>query len=316
MQTSPEIRHRLVIVIGNLICRCVEEARNIPYVLGQDQVLDILLGNAEAFAELVGDENRDHREFASNRITAKMDAAAELGQFRTLDAFDLSFGDRLENEAELEPLMNAIHGLTRTFMVYTGNALTIFEKEFQLFVDKFSRSLSQAGTSPRTAELTATDMAEFEKRAEEYLVAGQFLQAFLFGRLLHAQIITKELVRFPVSGRAFNRRLIEAGLADANLGAPLAAFILRGCYISQGEWQDLFDTLAEVADQEPGERGRTMLAGHIERDCVFCCNFIGESFSSLRQRTPDDRRRIIEDKLAACKLRRQTADQAPSPHYS
>jgi hypothetical protein len=298
MQTSPEVRHKLVIVIGNLICRCIEEARKIPYILGQEQVLDILVENPNIFAELVRDEHQDHREYATDRITAEIDAIAELGQFEALNAYDLSFEGRLESAADLEPVLNLINGLTRTFMVYTGNALTIFEKEFQLLIEKLRQSLSLTGTSLRAMELTPTDMAGLEKRAEEYLVAGQFLQAFSFVRLLHAKIITRELVRFPPSGRVLDQALVEIGLADANLRAPLITFILRGCYVSQGNWQDLFDTLVDVIEKEPDGRGRATIADHIEGDGIFCCNFIGESLSSLRRLSSEERKRAIESKLA------------------
>ncbi len=42
MQASVEIRKKLALLIGNLLCRCIREARFIPHVLTQEEVIDIL----------------------------------------------------------------------------------------------------------------------------------------------------------------------------------------------------------------------------------------------------------------------------------
>jgi hypothetical protein len=298
MQASPEVRQKLVAVIGNLICRCIEEACAIPYILGQEQVLEILVGNPDRFAELIRDEHHDKTEYAHDRLTAKIDAVTELGQFEALNAFDTSFAGGIESEADLEQVLGLINRLTRTFMVYTGNTMTIFEKEFQLFMEKLRQSLLQAGEALQAIELNPADTAGLEKKAEEYLCAGQFLQAFSCERLLNAEIITRELVRLPVSGEDLKRRLVKRGLSDVNLRSSLVRFILRACYISQGGWQDLFDTLVELADQEPEICDRSLLTDQIEQDGVFCCNLLGDSLANLKKWPAAEIRQAIENKLA------------------
>jgi hypothetical protein len=301
MQASPEVRQKLVIVIGNLICRCIEEARAIPYILGQEQVLEILVGNPDRFAELVRDEHHGQTEFAHDRLTAKIDAVAELGQFEALSAFDNSFSGQMESEDNLADVLGLIHRLTRNFVVYTGNAITIFEKEFQLFMEKLRQSLLQAGEALQAINLSPADMAGLEEKAAEYLHAGQFLQAFLFERLLSADIITKELVRLPTSGEDFKRRLVRCALSIAGMRSSLVKFILRACYVSQNDWQDLFDVLADVADQEPWVCDRSLLTDHVEQDGVFCCNLLGDSFANLKKWTAAERRQAIENKLSGRK---------------
>jgi len=256
---------------------------------------------------LVRDEHHDQTEFAHDRLTAKIDAVTELGQFEALNAFDTSFSGQIDSQADFEQVLNLINRLTRTFMVYSGNAVTIFEKEFQLFMEKFGRSLLQAGETLRVIELSPADMAGLEEKAEGYLCSGQFLQAFSFERLLNAQIITKELVRLPMSGESLKRKLVKRAMRDAGLRSSLVRFILRACYVSQGDWQELFDTLTELADQEPEICGRSFLTDLIEQDGIFCCNLLGDSFANLKRWPATERRSAIERKLAGRKhLARET----------
>ncbi|MBZ5495542.1 MAG: hypothetical protein LAP85_04005 [Acidobacteriia bacterium] len=303
MQASQEVRQKLVMVIGNLVCRCIEEARKIPYILDQEQVVDLLVGNPAFFAELVRDEQHDRTEFSNDRLTAKLDAVAELGQFEALDAFDLSFSSPMDSDADLEPVMEQINKLTRTFVVYFGNMVTIFEKEFQLFMEKFRQSLQQAGMALRATELAPGDMQGLEKRAVACLRAGEFLQAFSFDRLLNSEVIAKELVSLPCSGYSLNRKLIKTAMEDERLCAGVLTFILRACYISQGNWQDLFATVIDLVGREPEVHRRTLLLERIERDGVFCCNLLCESFTNLKKWPPAERTAAIERSLERWKPR-------------
>lgn len=307
MQTAQEIRQKLVLVIGDLICRSIEEARKIPFVLDQEQVVELLVGDPAVFAKLVREEQYDRTQYASNRLTAKLDAAIELGQFEALDAFDLSFASRIDSQAELDQVMAQVNQLTRTFAVYIGNIVTIFEKEFQLFMEKFRQSLQQIGMSIRAADLTPADMVGLERRAEAYLPAGQFLQAFAFDRMIHSQVITEELVHLPSPAYSFTRNLMRSALQDASQRAALVKFILRACYISQGSWQDIFGALVELADQEPDMCSRLFLIDRIEQDSVFCCNLLCESFANLRQLPPAERRTAIEGRLDRWRSKAGTA---------
>jgi len=291
------MRQRLVLILGNLICRSIEEARRIPYILDQDQVIEILVRNPAIYAELVREEQRHRTEYATARLTARLDASTELGQFEALDAFTVSFSSSGGSDADLDPALQRINHLTRTFAVYIGNMITILEKEFQIFMKKFRQSLQQAGMILRVLDLAPEDMVELEKKAEAYLTAGLLLQAFSFDRMLNSQVITNELVRLPSSGYSFNRRLIRRALKDSGLRSALVKFILRASYVSQGSWQDLFVSLVNLVDQEPESYGREALIEQIEQDGVFCCNLLRESFSSLRKWTSVERRAAIERRL-------------------
>ncbi len=299
MQAAQEIRQKLILVIGNLLCRCIEDARKIPYVLDREQVLDILVRNPLFFARLVREEKRDSTEFSSDSLTAKLDAMAELGQFEALDAYDISLAASFDPDVDLNVILDQVNRLTRTFVVYLSNTTTIFEKEFQQFMEKFHQSLNQAGLAPRITELTVSDMAGLEDKAGGYLAAGMFLQAFLFDRLLNADVITKELVRLPSSGYSFSRSLLLRASKDAGTFAALVKFLLRACYVSQGTWEDLLSTLMDLVAQDSGPDRRSMLIDGIEQDGIFCCNLLREPLATLRSWPPGERRAAIEKGLAS-----------------
>ncbi len=307
MAASRGVRTKLALVIGNLIARCIEDARRVPYVLEQDQVLEILVGNPAIFASLVQEEQRDRTEFASGRLTAKLDALTELGQFESLDAFDVSFSGSAGSDADLAPVLEKINQLTRTFVVYVGNMVTLFEKEFRLLMDRFRQSLRQAGMEMSQTDLEPGDLVELEKRAIGYLSGGQFLQALSFERLLSSQVISRELVALPGAGYSLNRNLLKSALADAALFSEVTKFVLRACYVSQGAWQDDLVLLVNLVDQEAGANRRSVLIDRIEQDGVFCCNLLREPFANLKRWPPTRRREAIEEKLGRWKERPGTA---------
>jgi len=301
MQSSPEIRNKLVLVIGELICRCIEEARKIPFILEQEQVVDILVANPDYFAKLVGEEQRDRTEYARDRLTAKLDAAIELGQFEALDVFDVSLMSIKGGVVDLEEVMKQVNQLTRTFAVYFGNIITIFEKEFQLFAERFRQHLQQSGMALQPTELTLRDMTALSQRAETYLVAGHFLQAFSFARVLNSQIVSKEIAILPSPEYSLERNLIRNALQDANLSASFVKFLLRICYISQGTWQDLFGILVNLVYEEPALFSKSSLIDRIEQDGIFCCNLLCDSLASLRALPADARREAIDKRLSRWK---------------
>jgi hypothetical protein len=298
MQSSPELRNKLVLVIGDLICRCMEEARKVPFILDQEQVVDILVANPDYFAKLVGEEQRDRTEYATDRLTAKLDAVIELGQFETLDAFDVSLARRTGAEVDLDQVLKQVNQLTRTFAVYFGNIVTIFEKEFQLFSERFRQHLQQSGMALETTEFTPRDMMALAERSQAYLTAGHFLQAFSFDRVLTSQVITKEIAVIPAGECSLSRNLIRNGLQDANLSSAFVKFLLRICYISQGTWQDLFVTLVDLVQEEPALFNKSSLIDRIEQDGVFCCNLLCDSFANLRALSSDERRNAIDKRLS------------------
>src|SRR5512136_2713978 len=102
MQASIEIRKKLATVIGNLICRCIREARMIPTVLHREEVISILVEDPALFEKLVRDEQDDNAEFSREDLTVKRDAVAELGKLDSLEAFAKSFWDG--PEVDLSPI--------------------------------------------------------------------------------------------------------------------------------------------------------------------------------------------------------------------
>jgi len=62
MQTSAEIRKKLATLIGNLICRCISDARMIPYILNREEVITMLMDDPARFEKLVQDEHTDQSE--------------------------------------------------------------------------------------------------------------------------------------------------------------------------------------------------------------------------------------------------------------
>ncbi len=301
MQASEKVRQKLAQVIGNLIRRCIDEARQIPYILDQDQIVDILVANPTFFAKLVQEEHIDRTAYSNDRLTAKIDAITELGQFEALDAFDVSFSSRFATDADLEPVLDLVNRLTRTFVVYFGNMVTIFEKEFQLLMERFRRSLQQGGLHLDSVALMPSDMMEFEREAGLYLTAGEYLQAFSFDRLLNSEVISNQLIVLPSAEYSFKGNLIRGAVGNPGLYPALLKFILQACYISQGAWQDNFLKLVHIVDAEKETAAKTLLVDRIEKDGIFCCNLLCESFANLKKWSPGQRRAAIEDRLNQCK---------------
>ena len=88
MQTSAEIRKKLATLIGNLICRCISDARMIPYILNREEVITMLMDDPARFEKLVQDEHTDQSEYSKSDLTVKLDAAAELGNLDAVEAFE------------------------------------------------------------------------------------------------------------------------------------------------------------------------------------------------------------------------------------
>jgi len=294
MLPSPEIRRKLVLVIRNLICRCVEEARSVPYVLRREELVDLLLRNPDRFKKLVEEEGADRVEYSKDTLTAKLDALDEIGQFEVLDRCDTSLYGQSESDGDLSPAINHINQLTRTFSVYVSNTVTLFEKEFELFTQKLHDMLSKSGMALRVVEFTEEDLAELEKGAETYLASGRLLQAFVFERLISCHVITKQVVALP-PGYSLGKKLIGLAAKDAGLFTNLTRFILRASYVSQGGWNDLFAMLISIVDGDT--RSRTVLVDLIEQDAIFACNLLCGAFSELKHQSPSDRRAAIQKAL-------------------
>jgi hypothetical protein len=294
MDASVEIRKKLATLIGHLISRCINEARMIPAVLHREEVINMLVDDPELFAKLVREEHADKTELSKQDLTIKLDAVAELAKLDTLEAFDKPFWDG--PEVDLQPILERTNQLTRTFAVYLGNAATLFDREVEIFMNKFRQSLQQAGMTMRTVDFSLEDMATFEDVTATYFDSGESLQAFTFEKLLSSQIMMKQVVTLP-HGYSLREQLIRRALRDPKLLPSIIRFVIRISYISQGSWDDMVPILLRIMQEERIKGATAKLVAAIEQDIVFSCNLLCRSYEELRQFTTDQRRRAIEGSL-------------------
>jgi hypothetical protein len=295
MQASVEIRRKLAALIGNLISRCIRGACMIPHVLGQEEVVSLLVSNPELYERLVQNEHRDKTELSKTDLTVNVDVTIELEKLDRLESLAKSCWDG--PETDLSHILDLTNQLTRTFAVYLGNAATLFDREFEDFMNKFRRSLERAGMTLKTVDFTLEDAEILESSARSYLTASEFLQAFTFDRLLSSQIMMKQVVNLPSTGFFLRENLIRYALEDPGLSSSMIKFALRASYISQGAWEDLFSILLRLANEEPGLCSSTRLVESIEQDVVFSCNLLRRSYAEIREWTAVQRKSAFEKAL-------------------
>jgi hypothetical protein len=295
MQTSAEIKRKLAALLGNLISRCICEARMIPHVLSQEEVINLLVTNPSLYEKLVQDEHTGKTELSKTDLTIKMDVAKELENLGGLEAFDKPFWDG--PEVDLSPILDMTNQLTRTFAVYLGNAATLFDREFEEFMNKFRQSMQRAGMILKTVDFTLEDAAILESSAQSFLVAGEFLKAFTFDRLLGSQIMMKQVVNLPSAGFSLRENLIRYALKDPNLTSSLIKFVLRISYVSQGVWEDLFATVMRLVRKEPGLCNSARVMELVEQDVFFSCNLLRRSYAEIREWPAAKRKSAIESAL-------------------
>jgi hypothetical protein len=295
MQASIEIRSKLAQLLGNLISRCIREARLVPHVLGQEEVINLLVADPALYERLVQDEHTGKTELSKNDLTVKIDVAKELERLDELEVFDKSFWDG--PEVDLSPILDLTNQLTRTFAVFMGNAATLFDREFEDFMNKFRQSLQRAGMTLKTVDFTLEDAAILETSALSHLAVGEFLQAFTFDRLLSSQIMMKQVVNLPRDGFSLREDLIRHALKDPKLASSLIKFVLRVSYVSQGAWEDLFPVIVRLVREEPGLCNLARLMELIEQDIVFSCNLLCRSYAEIREWPAAQRRLAFESAL-------------------
>ncbi len=295
MQASREIRQKMALMIGNLICHCIRDARMIPYIINQEEMINILVDDPTRFQTLVQQEHSSKTEYSKKDLTLKLDAIEELGKFEALNSIKVPLWTGAESD--IAPILDLTNQLTRTFAVYIGNASTLFDKNFEEFMGKFRQSLRKTGMTIKTIDFEMEDVSILEEKAEAYLLKGEFLQAFTFDRLLSSQVMIKQVVNIPISGVLLKDSLIRRALKDSTLSAPLIRFLLRVSYISHGVWGDMFPILAAIAHKEPELCERTRLVEFIEQDVVFSCNLLCRSYAELSKWTAAQRRSAIESSL-------------------
>ncbi len=295
MQASVQIRRKLAQLIGDLIGRSIREARMIPHVLTQEEIINILVGDPELYEKLIQDEQTGKTELSKTDLTVRVDVAKDLERLGELEAFDKPFWDG--PEVDLSPIMDLTNQLTRTFAVYLGNAATLFDREFEDFMNKFRQSLQRAGMTLQTVDFTPEDAAILESSARVYLNAGKFLQTFTFDRLLSSQIMMKQVVNLPKSGFSLRENLVRHALKEPALASAMIKFILRMSYISQGAWEDLFATVFRLAREDPELCSSARLLDLIDQDIVFACNLLCRSYAEIREWPAAERRSAFDSAL-------------------
>jgi hypothetical protein len=292
MQVSVEIRKKLAILIGDLICRCIREARMVPYVLNRDEVINLLFDDPAQFEKLVHEEHAANSEQSKEDLTVNLDATRELGKLDEIKLFERSFWDG--PEIDLDPILDLTNQLTRNFAVYLGNAATLFDKAFEEFMDKFRSSLQRAGMTLTSFDFEEDDTSLLESSAIAYLEAGEFLHAFTYDRLLTSQIMIKQVVNLPSKGFSLRKDLFRQAIVNTDLFSALIRFVIRVSYISHGAWEDLFTGLVKQVYEEPELYSPTKLIDAIEQDVVFSCNLLCNSYQEIRLWPPAQRRKAIE----------------------
>jgi hypothetical protein len=299
MQVAPEIRKKLAVLIGDLICRCIREARMVPYVLNRDEVINLLFDDPAQFEKLVHEEHAGNSEQSKEDLTLNLDAAQELGKLDQIKLFENSFWEG--PEIDLEPILDLTNQLTRTFAVYLGNAATLFDKAFEEFMDKFRSSLERAGMTLTSFDFEEDDTSLLESSAIAYLEAGEFLQAFTYDRLLTSQIMIKQVVNLPSKGFSLRKDLFRQAIVNTNLFSALIKFVTRVSYISHGAWEDLFAVLVKQVYEEPELYSPAKLIDAIEQDVIFSCNLLCNSYQEIRLLPTAQRRKAIEACLINCR---------------
>ena len=290
---SLEVRKKLATLIGSIVSQCIREARMIPYILTQEEAVNILVDDPRQFEKMLREEFDS--DVSEGDLTMKLDALIELGKIDSLDQFERS--SWLNSDEEISPILDLTNQLSRTFAVYVGNASTIFDKSFEDFMNRFRDSMQRAGMAVKTVDFTLDDVSALQETAESYLKAGEFVQAFTFDRLLSSQILIKQVVNLPAQGFALREDLIRSGLNHPDLWLKLSKFVMRMSYITQGAWEDLFPILTKMTRAKQGLCTSSQLVELIERDVVFSCNLLCKPYSELREWTPAQRKSAIESSL-------------------
>jgi hypothetical protein len=188
------------------------------------------------------------------------------------------------------------------FMAYISNMITTFEKSYEDFLERYRRTLRDAGQKVELVEISWEDLGNVRKSAEGMLANGHYIEAFSFGRLFDPEVVASDLIHFPATEDTLARRLLLKSPSDIDQYRRLVKFILRVCYISHNHWQDIFCALADLAKQEPERYHRSLLIELIGEDSVFCCNLLHQTTESLLGWTAAQRQEAIEKALEQQKL--------------
>lgn len=281
MENSEAINDKLSILLCNLIYNCIHKARIIPYIMKQEEVINILVEDPALFESLVQKEQSNHIGDSKKNLAVGFDAIYELQEEGPLNWTRNTL--ILKTDKEIASFVDLINRQTTTFDIYINNAFTLLDKQLDDFVDRFHQFLQQNGMELKPVELSIETFKTFEEKAHSYLKSGEFVQAFLFERLLMEQSKIKKLIKIPELRISLRQRLVRYGITNSTLATDTLRFIIRASYLSKGNWDDLLQYLIQITQQEPGLLELSTLLEHIENDVVFCCNSLKISLSDLKK---------------------------------
>lgn len=297
MSEQDRIREKLILVLINLISRAIEDARKVPYLMEQDNLVDILINNPDIYQQMVLDGQMEEEGMPTGKVVVKLDILSQMQEFELLDQYDMTLSGMAGQEESSSPVFNQINLLSKMFMAYISNMITTFEKSYEDFLERYRRTLRDAGQQVELVEISWDDLENVRKSAEGMLTSGHFIEAFSFDRLFDPDVVASDLIHFPVAEDTLARRLLLKPPPDVDQYRRLVKFILRACYISHNHWQDIFFALADLADQEPERYHRPLLIELIDEDSVFCCNLLHQTTESLLGWTAAQRQEAIEKAL-------------------
>ncbi len=296
---SNRIKRTLVAVIISLTRKSIEEAAVVPYVMEQDKLVDLFLQNPASYRNFLANGGLGGQSNSEGRMIVKENILAELGEFKSMDQFDLSFDRMMDQEEARIPVFNQVTMLTRMFSAYVSNVVTVFEEEYNNFLRRYRQAIQAAGQELRAIELGNDDLADLERAAKTRFVQGEFLGAFAYDRIFNPEVLKDDVLLFPQTSYSLGRRLIETAPKDAAFFTELIKFLLRASYISHNLWFDLLAHLIQLAESDPHKFRRTLLVHWIEQDSVFCCNLLQETYDALRWWTSNQRKNAIERTLTS-----------------
>ncbi len=296
-ENSRSVTNKLVQVVLNLARRSIDEARKVPYVVEQDNVVDILLNHPDLYQQLVSDGQLEGEGLPQGRVLVKVDILAEIEEFTPLDR--LLLDNWSSDNVDLESVTAQVNSMTKLFLAYHSNMVATFEREYDQFLERYWKTLEGAEERFSPLPLYPSDLEEVRRTAEGFLAEKRYIEAFSLGKLFHPEIVRDFLFQFPGPDYSLTQELIQSSPKNGPAYSNLVRFILRACYLSHNLWSDLFSTLLKLADSEPGLYHRPHVVELIEQDLVFCCNLLHTTYDQLHALPADERRAAIETSLRA-----------------
>ncbi|MEW5976614.1 MAG: hypothetical protein AB1898_12500 [Acidobacteriota bacterium] len=297
MGSFSQVKQKLVRVLGHLATRSIQEARKVPYVVEQDSIVEILIRNPALYKQMVLDGEIEPSGANQQSAVAKVDILADLQEFRALDQYDMSVSALLENSSSHERIFAQVNLLTKLFIAYSSNLLTVFEREYEQFRLRFLAACQTNEAAYGTVTLDAPDMIWLEDEAKRNLAEGRFVEAFSLGRLIRPDVLKDDLIRFSDPDYSLTREILSATAQNRDLLARTLRFSIRVSYISQHSWQDLLVSLRDLVLQTPSLCDWKSLVDAAEADFVFCCNLLHERWETLAQWSDRHRRALLENCL-------------------